>query len=90
MPGVADNLEQCEWVKHGVCTTLSYEEYYRAVVALATITEDTIGSTITENNLMGAKPSVSDLVSKVAEKDPKLAAAIAVDCLSCIPATWRP
>jgi len=85
MPGVADNLEKCEWIKHGVCKTLSYEEYYRAVVALATIMENTIGSTITENNLLGTTVKVSDLVSKVAAKDPKLASAIAVDCKSMRP-----
>ena len=48
-PGVADGLEQCEWAKHGVCTTFSYEDYYGAVVALAAIakTRSAPRSTIT-------------------------------------------
>lgn len=85
MPGVADGLEECEWAKHGVCTKLSFEDYYGAVVALAAIAEDAIGSAINDNNLMGARTSLNDLVSMVAAKNPQLAASMTVDCTHVSP-----
>ena len=80
MPGVADGLENCEWSKHGVCSGLPYEQYYQAVVNLMSSIENAIGSTLRDNNMLGAEVKLADLVAKIAEKDPSLASAITFDC----------
>jgi ribonuclease I len=53
MPGVADGLEKCEWSKHGVCSGLSFEQYYQTVVNIMPSIENTIGSTLRDNNMLG-------------------------------------
>jgi ribonuclease T2 len=80
MPGVVDGLEKCEWSKHGVCSGLSYEQYYQAVVDLMTGVESTIGSTLRDNNMIGAEVRLTDIVARIAERDPGLASAITFDC----------
>ncbi|MGA7655845.1 MAG: hypothetical protein WCA96_03565, partial [Methylocella sp.] len=42
--------------------------------------ENTIGSTLRDNNMLGAEVKLSDIVAKIAEKDASLASAITFDC----------
>jgi len=80
MPGVADGLEKCEWSKHGVCSGLSFEQYYQTVVNIMPSIENTIGSTLRDNNMLGTEVKLTDIVAKIAEKDASLASAITFDC----------
>jgi len=80
MPGVVDGLDKCEWSKHGVCSGLSYEQYYQTVVNLMPSIENTIGSTLHDNDMLGAEVKLADIVAKIAEKDTALASAITFDC----------
>jgi ribonuclease T2 len=80
MPGVADGLEKCEWSKHGVCSGLSFEEYYQTIADIMPSIENTIGSTLRDNNMLGAEVKLTDIVAKIAEKDASLASAITFDC----------
>jgi ribonuclease T2 len=80
MPGVADELEKCEWSKHGVCSGLAYEEYYQNVLHLMPGIENSIGAALRDNNMLGADVKLDDILGKIAEKDPSLASAITFDC----------
>ncbi len=80
MPGVADGLDKSEWNKHGTCSGLSYEQYYRSIVALASIADASIGGALRESGMLGASAQLADLIAAVAAKNPQLAAAITVDC----------
>lgn len=80
MPGVADGLDKSEWNKHGTCSGLSYEQYYRAIVALASLADASIGGALRESGKLGATVQLSDLIAAVAVKNPELARAITVDC----------
>jgi ribonuclease T2 len=80
MPGVADGLHRYEWSKHGVCSGLPAETYFRRIVALARAANETIGSVIKERGLFGKPVTVSALLEAVAAKNPDLADALQVDC----------
>jgi ribonuclease T2 len=80
MPGVADGLPQYEWSKHGVCSGLTPDAYFREIVALAKAANDTIGAAMKDKDLIGKPMPVSALLDAVAAKNPALADAIVVDC----------
>jgi ribonuclease T2 len=80
MPGVADGLHRYEWSKHGVCSGLSADAYFRRIVALAQAANDTIGTVMKEKGLLGKPVAITALIDAVAAKNPDLADALQVDC----------
>jgi ribonuclease T2 len=80
MPGVADGLDRYEWRRHGVCTGLTAEAYFSAVVRLAEQADATIGAVLRDGGMLGHEVKVDDLLAAVAAKDASLAAAMIVSC----------
>ena len=76
MPGVADELQVHEWERHGTCSGLSPEAYFRRILALAKAADASIGAVLREQQMLGKTVPVSALVDLVAAKDPRLAAAM--------------
>jgi ribonuclease T2 len=80
MPGIADGLERHEWSKHGVCSGLGPEGYFRRVVALAEAANRTIGTVMREQGFFGRPMAVTALLAAVEAKNPDLADALVVNC----------
>src|SRR6185312_16014738 len=58
MPGVADGLDRYEWRRHGVCTGLTAEAYFSAVVRLAEQADATIGAVLRDGGMLGHEMKV--------------------------------
>jgi ribonuclease T2 len=80
MPGIADRLQQHEWSRHGVCSGLDADSYFRRIVALAKAANDTIGTVMKDKDLFGKPMAVTTLIDAVAAQSPDLAEALQVDC----------
>jgi ribonuclease T2 len=80
MPGIADRLQQHEWSRHGVCSGLDPDAYFRRIVALAKAANATIGTAMKDQNLFGKPVAVTALIDAVAVKNRDLADALQVDC----------
>jgi ribonuclease T2 len=80
MPGVADGLQRYEWSKHGVCSGLDPDAYFRRLVALAKAANETIGTAMKDSHMFGKPMAVSALLDAVSAKNPELADALQVDC----------
>jgi ribonuclease T2 len=79
MPG-GPGLERYEWRKHGACSGLAPESYFADVVRLAHKADETIGTVLREQGMLGRTVRIADLLAAVARQDAALAAAIVVDC----------
>lgn len=80
MPGAADGLDRYEWRKHGSCSGLDPDAYFRAIVVAARTANATISEVMREQRLFGQTVRIEDLLSGVAARDPVLARSIVVDC----------
>jgi ribonuclease T2 len=80
MPGIADDLPYHEWEKHGTCTGLSPDAYFRRIIALAKAADATIGTILKQQQMLGKTVPVTALVDLVAARNPQLGAAMQVDC----------
>ena len=76
MPG-GPGLARYEWRKHGTCSGLDPEQYYRAAAAATEGANELIGPAILE---AGGTVRIGALLQAVAARSPALAAAIVVDC----------
>lgn len=80
MPGMADGLHSYEWRTHGVCSGLSPETYFRAVVRFADQANATLGAALRERGLLGREVSVGEILDAAAAKSRALAEALVVNC----------
>ena len=79
MPGGL-GLAQHEWDRHGVCSGLSPDAYFAALVQLAQAANGTIGAAMTGGGMLGRTVRIDDLLAAVAVRDPALAASLVVSC----------
>jgi len=80
MPGAVDGLDLYEWNKHGGCSGLPPERYFRTIVEAARQANVTIGAAMRDRAMFGRAVGVGELLDAVAINDPALARAIVVDC----------
>ncbi|MGA2126932.1 MAG: hypothetical protein ABSG76_12350 [Xanthobacteraceae bacterium] len=80
MPGIADRLQEHEWSRHGVCSGLDPDAYFRRIVGLAKAANATIGAAMKDQDLFGKPMAISALLDAVAVKNRDLADAMQVDC----------
>jgi ribonuclease T2 len=80
MPGAADGLDRYEWEKHGGCSGLPPERYFRTIVEATRQANATIGAAMRERAMFGRRVGVGELLDSVATNDPALARAMVVDC----------
>jgi ribonuclease T2 len=80
MPGIADDLQDHEWEKHGTCSGLGAEQYFSEEVALAKAANATIGKVIQDQKLFGKQVNIHDLLDAVGAQNPQLAQAMVIGC----------
>jgi ribonuclease T2 len=78
MPGSADCLERYQWVKHGSCTGMPVEAYYKASAELTERVNRAIGGDISRH--MGRAVSLVELRAALSRADPELLDAVSFDC----------
>ena len=79
MPGGA-GLARHEWERHGTCSGLSPEAYFTTLVRLAQSADGSVGAVLRDDGLLGHTVRITDLLARVAARDPALAQAIVVSC----------
>ncbi len=79
MPG-GPGLARHEWERHGTCSGLSPEAYFATLVRLAQSADGTVGAVLRDDGLLGRTVRITDLLARVAARDPALAQAIVVSC----------
>lgn len=78
MPGSADCLDRYQWVKHGSCSGLPAEAYFKASAELTERVNRAIGGEIGHH--MGREVSLVDLRAALSRADPELRDAVSFDC----------
>ena len=79
MPGGA-GLARHEWERHGTCSGLSPEAYFATLVRLARSVDGSVGAVLRDDGLLGRSVRVTDLLARIAARDPALAQAVIVSC----------
>ena len=78
MPGSADCLDRYQWAKHGSCSGMPPEAYYKASAELTERVNRAIGGKIGRH--MGREVSLVELREVLARADPELLDAVTFDC----------
>jgi len=79
MPG-GPGLARHEWERHGACSGLAPDVYFRTMVRLAQAANSSIGAVMHDKSLLGHTTRVDELLADVAVGNPALAPAIVVSC----------
>lgn len=78
MLGTADCLERYEWWKHGSCSGLSADTYFRAAIELVARANRALGRQIAAAS--GSEIPLAQLRAQLSQADPQLAEATIFDC----------
>jgi ribonuclease T2 len=78
MPGMADRLHEHEWRKHGTCSGLGDDEYYRETLRLARRLDALLRDRLT--TLGGGSSSAAQLREHVERRAPGLGASLTFHC----------
>jgi ribonuclease T2 len=78
MLGTADCLERYEWWKHGSCSGLSPDTYFRAAIELVARANRALGRQIAAAS--GSEIPLAQLRVQLSQADPQLAEATIFDC----------
>jgi ribonuclease T2 len=78
MLGTADCLERYEWWKHGSCSGLSADTYFRAAIDLVARANRVLGRQISAAS--GSEIPLAQLRAGLSQADPSLAEATVFDC----------
>jgi ribonuclease T2 len=91
MPATADCLDRYQWAKHGSCSGLREDEYFRVAAALTERVNRALGDELARH--MGREVDLGTLRAALAKRDPALRDAVSFDCRTPhtpVPAKRRP